>query len=46
MKKGWEEIHLGAELQIPKIFYYIMKFVTPTLCIGSAGLVSSQWFLG
>ncbi len=40
MKKGWEEIHLGAELQIPKIFYYIMKFVTPTYVLALLG-----WYL-
>ncbi len=29
MKKGWEEITRGAEIRIPKIFYYIIKYVTP-----------------
>lgn len=29
MKKGWEEITRGAEIKIPKIFYYIIKYVTP-----------------
>jgi len=34
MNKGWEEMHLGAELKVPRIFYYIMKFVTPVFTIG------------
>jgi SNF family Na+-dependent transporter len=29
MKKGWEELHRGAEMKIPKVFYYILKYVTP-----------------
>ena len=36
MDKGWEEMHLGAELQVPRIFYYIMKYITPLF---TAGLV-------
>lgn len=34
LEKGWKEMHLGAELKIPRVFYYIMKFVTPTFAIG------------
>lgn len=33
MDKGWKEMHLGAELRIPRIFYYIMKYVTPTFAV-------------
>ncbi len=29
MKKGWEEITRGAEIKVPRIFYYIIKYVTP-----------------
>ncbi len=29
IKHGWEELHRGADIKIPKIFYYIMKYVTP-----------------
>lgn len=32
--KGWEELHLGAELKIPRIYYYIMKYVTPVFAVG------------
>lgn len=34
MDKGWKEMHLGADLQVPRIFYYIMKYVTPVFSIG------------
>jgi SNF family Na+-dependent transporter len=37
MRKGWAEMHLGAELRVPGIFYYIMLFVTPTYAL---------WLLG
>jgi len=29
MDRGWKEIHTGAEIKIPRIFYYIMKYITP-----------------
>ncbi|MEW4570804.1 sodium-dependent transporter [Tautonia sp. JC769] len=31
--KGWEELTRGAELRVPRAFYYIMKYVTPTFII-------------
>ena len=34
MEKGWREMHLGADLQVPRIFYYIMKYVTPVFAAG------------
>ena len=33
MAKGWEEMHHGADLQVPRIFYYIMKYITPTYAV-------------
>ena len=29
MDRGWAEINQGAELKIPRVFYYIIKYVTP-----------------
>ncbi|CUU01903.1 Na+-dependent transporter, SNF family [Candidatus Thermokryptus mobilis] len=29
MKKGWAEIVKGADIKVPKIFYYIIKYITP-----------------
>jgi neurotransmitter:Na+ symporter, NSS family len=34
VKKGWAEMHLGADLRIPRVFYPIMLFVTPAFAIG------------
>ncbi|WP_152051524.1 sodium-dependent transporter [Tautonia marina] len=31
--KGWEELTRGAELKVPRAFFYIMKYVTPTFII-------------
>lgn len=33
MKKGWEELNRGAEIKIPKFFYYVMKYVVPIYLI-------------
>ena len=31
--KGWVEMMRGADLKVPRFFYWIMKYVTPTLLI-------------
>lgn len=33
LAKGWEEMHHGADLQVPRVFYYIMKYITPTYAV-------------
>lgn len=33
MKKGWEEIKTGADIKIPLIYKYILKYVTPVILI-------------
>jgi len=33
MDRGWKEMHVGADLQVPRVFYYIMKYVTPIYAI-------------
>ena len=33
MKKGWEEITSGADIQVPIIYKFIIKFVTPIMLI-------------
>ncbi len=30
IKRGWEEMHQGAQLRIPVFYRFIMKYVTPT----------------
>jgi NSS family neurotransmitter:Na+ symporter len=29
IEKGWGEMHKGADIQIPRIFKFILKFITP-----------------
>ena len=33
MDKGWKEINSGADIKIPIIYKYIIKFVTPLLIL-------------
>lgn len=33
MDAGWSEMMKGAELQIPRVFYFIIKYVTPVFLI-------------
>ncbi|MDX1948312.1 MAG: sodium-dependent transporter [Pirellulaceae bacterium] len=33
MDRGWEEMLKGAELKIPRAFYYIIKYVTPVFLL-------------
>ncbi len=28
-RKAWDEMHQGADIRIPRVFYFIMKYVTP-----------------
>lgn len=43
--KGWEELHHGAELKVPRIFYYIIKYITPTFMVALLGwwVYDSLW---
>lgn len=29
MEKGWAEMNLGGELRVPRVFYYVIKYITP-----------------
>jgi NSS family neurotransmitter:Na+ symporter len=33
VKKGWEEIHKGADIRVPRMFKFIIKYVTPVYMI-------------
>lgn len=33
MEKGWEEINKGAAIRVPKLFYYVTKYVTPLFLV-------------
>jgi SNF family Na+-dependent transporter len=33
MDRGWAEMLKGAELQVPRVFYYILKYITPVFLL-------------
>ncbi len=33
MDKGWREINAGGDIQVPNVFKFIIKYVTPTLLL-------------
>lgn len=40
INKAWEEVHHGADMRIPVVYKYIIKFVTPVFLL----IVLSAWF--
>jgi SNF family Na+-dependent transporter len=34
IRRGWEEINMGADIQVPRIFKFVLAWVTPVLMIG------------
>jgi NSS family neurotransmitter:Na+ symporter len=40
MKRGWKELHTGADIRIPSIYWFIIKFVTPVFIAVLLGV----WF--
>ncbi len=44
MENAWKELHLGAEFHLPRVFWFIMKYVTPTMLIGIiVGWLTTEW---
>jgi len=41
IEKAWKEIHHGAELNIPKIYKFIIKYITPLFLF----LILGFWFV-
>ncbi len=39
MKRGWEEITKGAAIPVPRIFYYVFKYLTPLFLL----FILSAW---
>ena len=33
MKNSWKELNTGADIKVPKVFYYIIKYITPVFII-------------
>jgi hypothetical protein len=40
MDKAWEEIHHGADIRVPRIYKFIIKYVTPVFLFVILGF----WF--
>lgn len=34
ISRGWQELHEGAQLKVPRVFMFIMKYVTPIALLG------------
>jgi SNF family Na+-dependent transporter len=43
--RAWEELHRGHQLRVPKIFKFIIKYISPTLLIFMLGwwLIDQWW---
>jgi NSS family neurotransmitter:Na+ symporter len=42
IKRGWEEMHKGADLRIPRVFKFIMKYITPLYMLIIVGVWTYQ----
>ena len=40
-EKAWKEMNDGGDIKIPRIFFYIMKYITPTLLL----IIMIWWFV-
>lgn len=43
VKKGWEEMHHGADLKVPRFFKFVLKYVTPIYMLVVLGLWIYQY---
>lgn len=41
MERAWDEIHRGADLQLPRIYKFIIKYITPLFLFAILGM----WFV-
>jgi len=46
LKKGWEEMHKGADFKIPGIFKFILKYITPAYMLVILGVWTYQDAIG
>ena len=42
VKKGWEEMHKGADIKIPRVFKFIIKYITPVYMLVILGMWTYQ----
>lgn len=40
MEKAWQEVHHGAEMRVPKIYKFIIKYITPLFLL----IILGVWF--
>jgi xanthine/uracil permease len=43
VKRGWEEMHHGADLKVPRVFKFILKYITPVYMLVVLGLWIYQY---
>jgi NSS family neurotransmitter:Na+ symporter len=43
VKRGWEEMHHGADLKVPRLFKFVLKYVTPVYMLVVLGLWIYQY---
>ena len=41
MNRAWEEIHQGSEMRIPKVYKFIIKYITPLFLF----IILGMWFV-
>jgi SNF family Na+-dependent transporter len=42
IKKGWQEMHKGADLKVPRVFKFIMTYITPVYLLVLLGMWTYQ----
>ncbi len=42
LKKGWHEMHKGADLQVPQFFRFVIKYITPVYLLVMLGVWTYQ----
>ncbi len=44
MERAWDEIHRGADMQVPKIYKFIIKYITPLFLFFILGMwLKQEW---
>ena len=42
--KAWDEIHKGADIRVPKVYKFIIKYITPLLLFLILGMwIKQEW---
>jgi NSS family neurotransmitter:Na+ symporter len=42
LKKGWEEMHKGADLKVPRFFKFVLRYITPVYLLVMLGVWTYQ----